>query len=342
MSEVKKIRITMLGSSQSGKTMYLLGLYAVMSAGLDGYSLHARDLDVDIDLTEAWDALDDEGELPVATTETKPYELSFQRGFTRLIDIEWLDYRGGAMTQKGGEADTAQLVNWLAESHSVYLTLDGSKLVGGVRDDNVLEMRRATSANLMGNHVRRAANTRGGSPPSLVVLITKSDLLIAGASSPSRALDDAVEAVKRLLPIAFVEGATTMVCPVTLGDLGDSRDGLVDASRVSPRWVQKPIVFSLAQYFQGERAPDQEAITVYEQDIAAEEQALVDLRGKMFGNFRKASAQRIQQRLIEARHALDAHRQLVDSATDRDRRLLDQLVGPRFFVDGVETEFVHG
>jgi hypothetical protein len=46
-------------------------------------------------------------------------------------------------------------------------------------------------------------------------------------------------------------------------------------------------------------------------------------------------------RLAEARRALDTQRQLVERATDRDRRLMDQLEGPRFFVDGDETEFVH-
>ncbi len=72
------------------------------------------------------------------------------------------------------------------------------------------------------------------------------------------------------------------------------------------------------------------------------DKALDELRGKMFGNFRKGRAQQIQKTLDEARRALDAQRQLVDSAEDRDRRLMDQLEGPRFFVDGVETEFVHG
>jgi hypothetical protein len=342
MPDVNEIRITMLGTQGSGKTMYLLGLYAVMSAGLDGYSLHARNLDLDIEMTESWDALVDDGLLPEATTGTKPYELSFRQGFTKLIDIDWLDYRGGAMSEKGGHADTERLVAQLVASDSVYLTLDGSKLVGGVRPDNVLPVRRGTHANLMLGHLQRAADERGGVPSSIVVLITKSDLLIAGAASPSQALDEAVEAVKLLLPIAFHEGATTMVCPVTLGDLGNAADGHINAAKVSPRWVQKPIVFSLARYFQDERARIAEALQESERDIVASQQPLTDLRASMFGTFRKGRERELEARLEAARRQLNDQRQLVEVAQDRNRRLQDQLEGPKFFVDGVETEFVHG
>jgi hypothetical protein len=340
MPDVDLIRITMLGTQFSGKTMYLLGLYAVMSAGLDGYSLHARDLDLDIEMTEAWDALVGTGDLPDPTTGTKPYQLAFRQGFTKIIDIDWLDYRGGAMSERGGGDDTARLVAQLVASDSVYLTLDGSKLAGGVRPDTLLSVRRDTHANLMLGHLQRAADERGGAPPSIVVLITKSDLLIAGASSPSQALDDAVEAVKALLPVAFHEGATTMVCPVTLGDLGNAK-GKVDPRKVSPRWVQKPIVFSLARYFQDQRVRTSADLAERERGVLASQQGLAELKQSVFGSFRKGRERQLQARLDSARTALDEKRQLVELNQDRNRRLYDQLEGPRFFVDGVETEFVH-
>jgi Double-GTPase 2 len=335
-----EITITMLGDESSGKTMYLLGLYAVMSAGLDGYTLHARDLNLDLDLTEAWDALVEKGERPPLTNEPKPYPLAFRQGFTRLIDINWLDYRGGTMTSREEPENTQELVAQLARSDSIYLTVDGSKLVGGVREENILDMRRATRANRMLTLWHQAAEERGGPPPSTVVLITKADLLIADAASPSAALDEAVDSVRLLLPAAFHQGTTTMVCPVTLGDLGDPEGGRIDPAKVSPRWVQKPIVFSLVRYFQDERARTSEELRGVRDTVEAEERGLTELRASAFGGFRKGRGRELAARVDAARNELDEKRQLIEISTDRSRRLHDQLEGPRFFVDGDETEFV--
>jgi hypothetical protein len=334
-----EITITMLGGQSSGKTMYLLGLYATMSAGMHGYTLHARDLDQDLHMTAAWSSLIREGKLPAATNETTEYRLVFRQGFTRLIDINWLDYRGGAMDSTGDAQQTAQLVDRLARSDSIYLTIDGKLLAEGTND--ILTLQDRTSAGIMVSHLYRAAEARGGPPPSIVILLTKADLLTAGTESPEEALEVATTLVRHLLPAAFAEGTTTMVCPVSLGALGEPDDHRVDRARISPRWVQKPIVFSLARYFEEERTSGATALAVAQSAISAEEGRLADLRGSLFGRFRSGRDAELTARVATARRTFDERRQLMEFATDRDRRLLGHLEGPRYFEGEAEREFFH-
>jgi hypothetical protein len=176
----------------------------------------------------------------------------------------------------------------------------------------------------------------------VVVLITKADLLFANAATPDEALDEAVAAVQQLVPAAFYEGTTTMVCPVSLGDLGPDDNGRIDPAQISPRWVQKPIVFSLARYFQAERTRDTAALLDAQSAIGVEERRLADLRGSVFGRFRPGRRRLLDDRIKQGQDLVGDVRHRMEFAVDRDRRLQGQLEGPRFFVDGAETEFVHG
>src|SRR5271157_1839611 len=131
MMATPELKLTMLGTTGSGKTMFLLGMYDTLSTGLHGYFLFTEDPDQGVDLNEAWEKLTEGGELPPATAvnQSKHYRFAFNHGFTPLVTIEWMDYRGGAITAStSSNADVSELQKQLQESDSIYIVLDGGKL----------------------------------------------------------------------------------------------------------------------------------------------------------------------------------------------------------------------
>ena len=52
MRDIQKFKITMLGTAAAGKTCYMLGMYARMQMGIEGFTLRAVDLDQEIELTD--------------------------------------------------------------------------------------------------------------------------------------------------------------------------------------------------------------------------------------------------------------------------------------------------
>src|SRR5690349_3434873 len=117
----------MLGTQGSGKTMYLYGMYAKLSAGESGFFLYADDHDIDLSLAEGWDALTSDGLLPPPTDE-KPqrYPFVLNDGFQKILELDWVDYRGGAWMSRvnGSEAaDAPAMLQRLENSDSIYLVL---------------------------------------------------------------------------------------------------------------------------------------------------------------------------------------------------------------------------
>ena len=107
MKKLEDIKITMLGTTGAGKTSYLLGMYAVMQTGVQGFTLSAKDIDMDLDLTERWEQLislegEDRWPAPNAAA-TEHYAFDFSYGFRPLIGFEWLDYRGLALSDRSGQ-----------------------------------------------------------------------------------------------------------------------------------------------------------------------------------------------------------------------------------------------
>src|SRR5262249_54193366 len=153
-----------LGTTGSGKSTYLLGMYAVMSAGLQDYFLYAEDADQDLDLSDAWDLLCDTGELPPANNvdEYREFSFVFKQGVTPLLGIDWMDYRGGAVSARGDSAeDVGMLRARLEQSDSVYLVVDGEQLGNWLADpDSVDQVRRKTKVKQMTTLVQRAIETR--------------------------------------------------------------------------------------------------------------------------------------------------------------------------------------
>ncbi|GII87619.1 hypothetical protein Ssi03_56090 [Sphaerisporangium siamense] len=257
MDWIRPIVVTMLGAPMSGKTTFLLGMYATMSLGERAYALLEKDQDKDFELGRAWDRLCAEGVLPPPTPEEPfEYRFTFLHGKDPLLRLDWTDFRGGAMTTPLGEAngfiespDARRLVQRLAATDSVYLVLDGSRLGASPQ---ALETRRMTAL------VRSALLEREPARPALsvVVLLTKADRLLAELPQHltiTQRLDRALETILGLLPVMRQPGMTAALCPVTVGGFGAPTRGRVDPATVRPFWLHKPVMFTMFHRLREER-----------------------------------------------------------------------------------------
>lgn len=277
---VRPIVITMLGTPLSGKTTYLLAMYGTLSLGVGRQSIVA-DPNQDYELGEDWDRLCREGRLPPPTAdEPHEYRFTFTHDLAPVAELDWTDFRGGAMDARvpddASSADTAQLISRLSRSDSVYLVLDGAQLAASPSDGSLsttMLTRRMTSL------VRSAIRKRqadGQAPPSLVALITKADLLLQRIWEDRqiwRTMDATTQRVRTLLPVLSEAGVRALICPVSVGYLGDHQGGQVDPANISPLWPEKPVVFSVVAHLDAERdRQDQERVgrMTAVQELAAE------------------------------------------------------------------------
>jgi hypothetical protein len=291
--------MTMLGVSGSGKTTFLHGMYATLSSGINGYYLYATDPDVDLDLAEAWEELSLEGTLPKPNAEVPtPYEFVFKYGVRSLVEIDCVDFRGGAGTGRGDKpdapADIAQLRSRVEASDSIFLVLDGQYVANWIRNGHPGNLNRAGERMGIAHFARdinltvEARRLKDEPTLSLVVLVTKSDLLarITGLSS-REALATVAEHLRNLVPVAMDEGVTTLLCPVQIGDFGEASSQSVDPGQVNPKNLHSPIIFALLHYLSEGISRHEQEIKRLDQQIDAQDEHLASLRSGLFGGFFK-------------------------------------------------------
>jgi hypothetical protein len=249
---IPHVQVTMIGNTGSGKTTYLIGMYAEMSVGVNRYFL-TSDHDTHINLTSAWSALIEEGILPKGTESSSSYSFMFRYGTLPLLSLEWIDYRGGAVRGTTDDPQTAALIERLGHSDSLYLTLDGNLLASVLMDKKGAERRLRATTSLYSNMLNKVLDERAQAdliPPSIVLLVTKSDLLTDHLEGDSeerrRKLSDWIEGRFEQIIGSQLDVA---ICTVSLGELGEETSEHVDAQLVDPLRIHKPMVFTLYAYY---------------------------------------------------------------------------------------------
>ena len=252
LDDAPKVQVTMLGTKGTGKTTYLLGMYAEMAAGVEKYFM-TSDHGTHVRLTTDWDALVEEGRLPKATNNSQVYEFRFRYGMATLLALDWLDYRGGAITSTVEEEPAVtEVIGRLAETDSLYLTFDGSLLAsvlaGEARGERQLKRAVALYNNLLA-FVSDRRREAGLVQPSLVLLVTKSDRLIEYLSGDSEERQrKVVDWITGQFEQIFEPGRDVAVRTVSLGELGRDPEK-VEPSVVDPVRVHKPMVFTLFAWY---------------------------------------------------------------------------------------------
>lgn len=260
---IPTITMTMMGGQHSGKTMFLHAMYAMLSAGVDDLALMTVDPDQDTRMMRTWSGLKERG-VRFAGTGAEPVEYRFQLldGFDAIAELDVTDFRGAAMVAGEG-ADAALYRERLAQSDCIVITLNGWHLrtVVAGRDGPPSHTPKsaafAEELRLISTNIRRAVRTRrdsGRPDPSMVLLITKADLLVG---IPGTTFREALDVVERQLPtlVNVVEspGARALVCPVSVGNLGEEDDAFTPDA-VQPRHMERPLIYALLRLLEADIA----------------------------------------------------------------------------------------
>lgn len=240
--QLDEIKITMLGTTGAGKTSYLLGMYAVMQTGIRGFTLAAKDMDTDLELTQRWEKLislkgEDRWPTPNAAA-MEYYGLDFSYGFRPLMGFQWLDYRGLALSDRSTEQDVADLVVYLQESACLFLCISGEYLTSELTPNTVRQIKSDRMNQFIQQYVSNNKQPNPQQPFPVAIVITKYDLC------HHREREDIIADVKKLFQALFTpnSGWLVMICPVSLGrDLGNDPDN----ANIVPVNVHLPMVFAV-------------------------------------------------------------------------------------------------
>jgi hypothetical protein len=237
-----EIKITMLGTTGAGKTSYLLGMYAVMQTGIQGFTLAAKDMDLDLELIQRWEKLislkgEDRWPAPNAAA-MEYYGFDFSYGFRPLMGFEWLDYRGLALSDRSTEQDVADLVQYLQASACLFLCISGEHLTSELTPNTVREIKSDRMNQFVQQYVSNNKQPNSQEPFPVAIIITKYDLC------HHREREAIIADVKKLFQALFTpnSGWLVMICPVSLGR--DLRDDL-DNAKIVPVNVHLPVVFAV-------------------------------------------------------------------------------------------------
>lgn len=240
MEDSNTFKITMLGTTQSGKTCYMHGMYAYMQTGIHGFTLSAKDADLDVRLSDNWRRLmleKGEKRWPPPTTASKEavmdYAFYMNYGFRPIMEFQWIDYRGGALSDNDPEAkDVQRLRQHIKESSCLFLCLSGEHLTSKANMTTAVK----TEANRMNHYLSEVYRTQGTIP--IAIIITKFDLCA------ERDTEEIIEDIKNLFQALFTSdsGWTVMICPVTLGtELAKD----INNGNIEPEFVHKPVAFAI-------------------------------------------------------------------------------------------------
>lgn len=242
---MNNLKITMLGTTSSGKTCFMVGMYAMMRQGVKGFTFTTEDLDDDLDLSNDWDRMVEEqgaGRWPKGTVETKPYVFEFSYGLRELSKFNWLDYRGGALRSRKDDEDVVSLLNHMQQSSSIFLCISGEHFTQSIRGRESLVMRETQIDRMIQILKKLPRAVR----PSLAIVLTKFDLVAP------RPKDEVVGEIKQLFNMLFASdgGWYVTICPVSLGK---ELNGNPDGGMIEPKCIHLPVTFAIHSAFQQER-----------------------------------------------------------------------------------------
>ena len=250
-------RITMLGTTGAGKTCFLVGMYADMSGGRRGFTFSTNP-DDDLDLSHKWSRLIEAGpgRWPLPTgAQPKSYTFGFNYGFRRIMEFDWVDYRGGALSERSAEADVQELKRYLRQSSCVMLCVSGEHLQ---EPKNASVVRARTGIGRMNSFLtdlREEIERQKKELPAVIIVVTKSDYC------SSRPREEIEEQIRDLFNPLFTPdgGWLVSIGSVSLGTglAADTEKGEID-----PDNIHLPLVFSIYRVLH-ERA-DQQQSKLYE------------------------------------------------------------------------------
>lgn len=181
----KRMRITMLGSTGSGKTSFLSGVYQTMMAN----SYQGLSLVPSGNVDQAFEQIGQIADIALisrpnydfadGTLEPTIFPLTLQRENKDICDFDFMDYAGGDVKgmapRKKGEAITPQarvLRNQLLASDAILVFVDALLLCQG---HNKEDWEKATGADLINSFFKILVREIGSRPLTVLFILTKTD-----------------------------------------------------------------------------------------------------------------------------------------------------------------------
>ena len=172
------MKITMLGTTGSGKTVYMSAMSELFfNSDFEGYKLTNRDSSIDSSAFvfsgfHEINSLYDDGTFPYGTTSSIIMPLEFKYGDDHVIDIDWIDYRGQAITELAKGADNPENAGVLATllaSDVVIVFVDAVILKA---TNSIITARKRVGANEISQILSRVHKEKHF---DLMFLLTKTD-----------------------------------------------------------------------------------------------------------------------------------------------------------------------
>jgi hypothetical protein len=233
-------KVTMLGDSGSGKTVFMSSMYEKMRYGENGIAIRAISHNVNLDLSQNIENLYAHDNWPT-TNEGREinYEFALSLNGQPLARIEWVDYRGGAIWEREETHEGQALIKSLQNSHSIICMIDMSKL-GKLRPES-FHARTKTRLGHMANLCRSAAESKR--LRSILFVRTKSDEVQHPNGEPdwTRACEELERHLGSLIDFDCIPFSA--VIPVSsVGRVGEDKKLTGD----EPYNVEWPLILSLA------------------------------------------------------------------------------------------------
>ncbi|MFF3942096.1 TRAFAC clade GTPase domain-containing protein [Streptomyces phaeofaciens] len=214
------MNIVMLGHSNAGKTTYIAMMYALMRKGYGGFKVRAEDGALDRELRAAADAVR-QGSYPPPSSRREQHVFRLSHGRRTVAGFTWTDYRGGALSSRTDDEETARVLAELTGADGIVVFVDAHHLAHGDRGGR--EVRRLTVL------LQRAMEGRTSRIP-VVLAYTKADLLTstdawARATAPLDLLQQSLDGA------SMVRAATVAL-----------------SCGPQPAGVQVPVLWCLAQH----------------------------------------------------------------------------------------------
>ncbi len=233
-------KVTMLGDSGVGKTVFMSSMYAKLRHGQHGIAIRAISNDVDLELEQNIAEVYTLKNWPPGTdVNEKRYEFELLLRGKAVARIDWVDYRGGALSESETKEGGSTLIKRLRESHSIIWMIDMSRLSSGTASS--FSARLTTKVGRMAQLCRQAA-TGKNDLRSILFVRTKSDEVLDASGKP-----DWGEACDQLLRHLGSDNFGDIPCaaaiPVSsVGRLGGDKAPVGD----DPYNVEWPLLLSLA------------------------------------------------------------------------------------------------
>ncbi|GHV05304.1 hypothetical protein FACS1894217_01950 [Clostridia bacterium] len=168
------MRVTMLGLSGSGKTTYMSAMSeAFYFARPKGFGLKEREGSL-YSIFQGKNSLYNSGEFPAGTNATTNMSLELLHEQTKLVDIDWIDYRGDAVVETARDGTDEDCIKATLMVSDIILVFADAVLLNQFKS-NIRDARTVIGANDIIRLLIDLKNGGNSRNPRIIFLLTKVD-----------------------------------------------------------------------------------------------------------------------------------------------------------------------